>query len=105
MRIKRKKPYLCDAVFLFQEEKMETRVAIIAIIVENTDAAEKINEYLHSCGSYIIGRMGIPYKEKGISIISVAVDAPQNIINTLAGKIGNIPGVNAKTVYSCLTAE
>ncbi|MDO4481529.1 MAG: iron-only hydrogenase system regulator [Bacillota bacterium] len=84
---------------------METRVAIIAIIVEKTDAADKINEYLHSFGSYIIGRMGIPYKEKGINIICIAVDAPQNVINTLAGKIGNIPGVNAKTVYSCINTD
>lgn len=81
---------------------METRVAIIAIIVEDSNAAEKINEHLHAYSSYVIGRMGIPYKEKGISIISIAIDAPQNIINTLAGKIGNIPGVNAKTVYSAV---
>ena len=79
---------------------METRVAIIGIIVENIDAAEEINEHLHDYGAYIIGRMGIPYREKGISIISVAIDAPQNVINTLAGKIGKIEGVNAKTVYS-----
>lgn len=84
---------------------METRVAIIGIIVENVDAAEEINEYLHDYSAYIIGRMGIPYREKGISIISIAIDAPQNIINTLAGKIGKIPGVNAKTVYSGVTGQ
>ncbi|MBE6020442.1 MAG: iron-only hydrogenase system regulator [Firmicutes bacterium] len=79
---------------------METRVAIIGIIVENVDAAEEINEHLHNYGAYIIGRMGIPYREKGISIISVAIDAPQDVINTLAGKIGRLPGVSTKTVYS-----
>ena len=79
---------------------METRVAVISIIVENKDSAEALNAILHTYGEYIIGRMGIPYRRRGISIISVAIDAPQNKISALAGQIGNLPGVNAKTAYS-----
>ena len=75
---------------------METRVAVISIIIENPDSVQAMNELLHQYSSYVIGRMGIPYREKGISIISVAVDAPMNIINTLSGKIGRLPGVSAK---------
>ena len=79
---------------------METRVAVIAIIVENPDAVEQINQLLHTHSDAIIGRMGVPYRQKGVSIISIAVDAPQNTINTLAGSIGKLPGVSAKTLYS-----
>ena len=79
---------------------MGTRVAIIAIIVENNNSVERINAILHEYKDAIIGRMGIPYKAKGISIISIAVDASQDVINTLAGKIGRLDGVSAKTVYS-----
>lgn len=79
---------------------MGTRVAIIAIIVENKNSVEHINAILHEYKDAIIGRMGIPYKAKGISIISIAVDASQDDINTLAGKIGRLDGVSAKTVYS-----
>ena len=79
---------------------METRVAIIAIIVENADAAESINTILHEYSDAVIGRMGIPYRQKGINIISVAVDTTQNDINTIAGRIGRLDGVTAKTVYS-----
>ena len=79
---------------------METRVALIGIIVEKTDSIEKLNHLLHEYGQYIIGRMGIPYKERGISIISVAIDAPQDVINALSGKIGRLEGIGAKTVYS-----
>ena len=79
---------------------METRVAVMSIIVENGDAVEQINSYLHDYGDYIIGRMGIPYREKGVNIISVAIDAPQDIINALSGKIGRLNGITAKTVYS-----
>ena len=75
---------------------METRVAVISIIIEDSASVQAMNEILHQHGEYIIGRMGIPYREKGISIISVAVDAPMNIINTLSGKIGRLPGVSAK---------
>ena len=79
---------------------METRVAVIAIIVENPDAVEQINGLLHSHSEEIIGRMGVPYRTKGVSIISIAIDAPLNTINSLAGSIGKLPGVSAKTLYS-----
>ncbi len=78
----------------------ETRVAIIAIMVNNIDSAEDINVLLHEYSEFIIGRMGLPYKKKGISIISVAIDAPLDRINSLAGRIGRIDGVTAKTLYS-----
>lgn len=79
---------------------METRVAVIAIIVENPDAVEQINGLLHSHSEEIIGRMGVPYRTKSVSIISIAIDAPLNTINSLAGSIGKLPGVSAKTLYS-----
>lgn len=79
---------------------METRVAVIGIIVENEEAIEKMNSTLHEYSKYIVGRMGIPYRQKGISIISIAVDAPQDVISALSGKIGRIDGVSAKTAYS-----
>ena len=79
---------------------METRVAVISIIVEQEDNVEKINILLHEARQYIIGRMGIPYSSRGISIISVVIDAPQNIISALSGKIGHLQGVSAKTAYS-----
>ena len=78
---------------------METRVAIIGIIVENDGAVLNIQELLSQYSEYIIGRMGIPYKERGIKIISIAIDAPMDAINALTGKIGRIDGVSAKTVY------
>ena len=79
---------------------METRVALIGIIVEDLESAEKINGLLHEYGQYVIGRMGLPYREKEISIISVVVNAEADIISTLAGKLGMIKGVNVKTIYS-----
>lgn len=79
---------------------MESRVALVGIIVEKRDAAEKVNAILHDYAPYILGRMGLPYREKGISIISVAVDAPQDVISTLSGKIGRLDGVSTKTAYS-----
>jgi len=79
---------------------METRVAVMSIIVENGDAVERINAILHEYGEYIIGRMGIPYRQKKISIISIALDAPQNVTSTIAGKIGGLDGVSVKTAYS-----
>lgn len=79
---------------------METRVAVMSIIVENTGSVEPINNLLHEYGAFIIGRMGIPYRERGISIISIALDAPDNTISSLAGKIGNLEGVSVKTAYS-----
>jgi putative iron-only hydrogenase system regulator len=79
---------------------METRVAVISIIVENIEAVETLNKILHEYGQYIIGRMGIPYRDKGINIISIAVDAPNDRINELTGSIGRLPGVTAKAAYS-----
>ena len=79
---------------------MATRVAVMSMIVENGDSVEALNQILHENGRYIIGRMGIPYREKGISIISIALDAPQDAISAMSGKIGNLPGVSVKTAYS-----
>ena len=79
---------------------MDTRVAVIAIIIENIEAVETVNQLLCENRGYIIGRMGIPYKNKGISIISIAIDAPQDVISTLSGKIGRLKGVSTKTAYS-----
>lgn len=79
---------------------METRVAVMSIIVENADSVETVNSLLHEYSEYIIGRMGIPYRQRNISIISIAVDAPQNTISTLSGKIGKVFGVSVKTAYS-----
>jgi putative iron-only hydrogenase system regulator len=79
---------------------METRVAVIGIIVENSESVEKLNAILHEYGEYIIGRMGIPYRQKKINVISIAVDAPQDIISALSGKIGKLPGISAKTAFS-----
>lgn len=77
-----------------------TRVAVISIIVENPDSAAKINEILHSASDFIIGRMGIPYREKNISIISVVIDAELNTINQVSGRLGRLQGVTVKTIYS-----
>lgn len=79
---------------------METRVAIIAIIVEEAGSVEKLNQLLHQFGQHIIGRMGLPYERKNISIISIAIDAPADIISTLSGKLGMLPGVTSKVVYA-----
>ena len=79
---------------------METRVAVMGIIVEDTNAVSLLNEILHEYGDFIIGRMGIPYKQKHINIISIALAAPQNTISALAGKLGNVKGVSVKTAYS-----
>ena len=84
---------------------METRVAVMSIIVEDPSAVEKLNIYLHEYGEYIIGRMGIPYRKRKISIISIALDAPQNTISSLAGKIGALAGISVKTAYSSIISE
>ena len=73
---------------------METRVAVISIIIEDAESVQAMNDLLHQYGEYIIGRMGIPYREKGINIISIAIDAPQDAISTLSGKIGKLSGVS-----------
>ena len=76
---------------------METRVAVIGIIVENK---ESVPALLSEYGEYIIGRMGIPYKEKKVNVISIVIDAPQDVINTLSGNIGRLDGISSKTAYS-----
>lgn len=82
---------------------METRVAVISIIVTEESAVIQLNQILHNYNKYIIGRMGIPYRTKNVNIICVAVDAPQDIINALSGKLGRLSGITAKTVYSNIT--
>lgn len=84
---------------------METRVAVMSIIVENPEAVEPLNALLHDYGDYIIGRMGIPYRQRGISIISIALDAPQDTISTLSGKVGRLSGVSVKTAFSGVTSH
>ena len=79
---------------------METRIAVIAIVAESRDHIDEMNRVLSAYGEYIIGRMGIPYPKKGVSLISVAVDAPNQVISALTGKLGNIEGINVKTAYS-----
>ena len=78
----------------------ETRIALIGILVEEPESVEQMNRLLHQYAPYIIGRMGIPYREKGISLISVALDASQPVISALSGKLGMLPGVSTKTLYS-----
>ena len=79
---------------------METRVAVMGIIVENSSSVESLNSLLHEYGEYIIGIMGLPYKKRNINIISVAIDAPQDVISALSGKIGKLNGISVKTAYS-----
>lgn len=79
---------------------METRVALIAVVVENPDAVMPLNALLHEYNRYIIGRMGIPYHVKKLSLISIAMDAPQDVISALSGKLGMLDGVSIKTAYS-----
>ena len=81
---------------------METRVAVMGIIVEDPASVEPLNALLHQFGDYIIGRMGIPYRQKKISIISIAIDAPQNTTAALSGQIGKLSGVSVKTAYSAV---
>lgn len=76
---------------------METKIAVISIVLENSESAEKINVMLHEFNQYIIGRMGLPYEKKGVHIINVLIDAPQDIISALAGKLGNIKDTSVKT--------
>lgn len=80
-----------------------TRIALIGIVVNTPDSVDSLNHLLSQYSTYIIGRMGIPYREKGISIISVTLDAPCDVINTLSGKLGMLPGVNTKTIYAKAT--
>ncbi len=84
---------------------METRLAVMSLIVENPESVERLNAILHEFGEWIIGRMGIPYRKRKISLISIALDAPQNTISALAGKIGSLPGVSIKTAYSGVVSK
>ena len=84
---------------------METRVAVMSIIVEDPNSVESLNTFLHENGKYIIGRMGIPYHKRKICIISIALDAPQDVISALAGTIGNLKGVSVKTAYSSVISK
>ena len=86
---------------------MQTRVAVMGIVVENTDSVERLNTLLHEYGSYIIGRMGIPYRARNINIVSIAIDAPQpqDVISALSGKIGNLDGISVKTAYSNVQSD
>lgn len=81
-------------------KETETRIAVIGIIIEMPDAASQVNEILHRYGSYIIGRMGLPYRGKQMNIISVVMDAPADIISTVSGKLGRLKGVSSKALYS-----
>ena len=83
---------------------METRVAVMSIIVANGEMAEKLNAVLHDYGEYIIGRMGIPYRKRKVNIIAIALDAPQNTISALSGKIGSLSGISVKTAYSSVVS-
>ena len=105
LRLEKSRPHLWGAVFLHRkemamEQQKETRVAVMGIIVEDLNSATQLNQLLHEYGCYIIGRMGIPYREKGVSIVSVAIDAPQDVTAALSGKIGRLPGISVKTAYS-----
>ena len=79
-----------------------TKIALIGIIIEDTDSVERVNELLHMYSQYIVGRMGLPYRERNINIISVVIDAPQNIISALSGKLGMIKGIQVKSVQAKL---
>ena len=78
----------------------ENRIALIGIIIENNEISENVNAVLHEYGGFIVGRMGLPYREKSLNVISVVVDAPNNIINSMTGKLGMLHGVSAKALYS-----
>lgn len=84
---------------------METRVALIGIVVENAQSVEKLNQILHQYGEYVIGRMGLPYPKRKVNIISIAVDAPADVISALSGKLGMLDGVSSKAIYSKITEK
>lgn len=87
-------------LFILWGDYMETRIAVMGIIVENMEPVEILNSILHDYGEYIVGRMGIPYRKKNVNIVSIAVDAPQDVISAMSGKIGKIEGISVKTAYS-----
>ena len=88
------------AMDLIGRKRMETRIAVIGIIVEDSNSVESVNDLLHHYGQYIIGRMGLPYDKKKVNIISVVVDAPQDIISALSGRLGRLQGITSKALYS-----
>lgn len=79
---------------------METRVAVVSIILENSQSVEEVNKLISDTSDYVVGRMGIPYKRRGLSIISVVLDAPQDVVSAFSGQLGKLDGVSAKTAYS-----
>lgn len=83
---------------------MENRIALLGIVVEDPASVEPLNRLLHTYGEYVMGRMGIPHRQRGISVISLVLDAPGDVISTLAGKVGQLPGVSAKTLYAKVSA-
>ena len=83
----------------------DTRIALIGVLLETRESVDKLNHLLSDYGEYVIGRMGLPYKEKGIHIISIAIDAPQDVISALSGKIGNLDGISVKTAYSNVQSD
>ncbi len=89
----------CGMAFFLKGEKMN-RIALLGIVVEDLNSASKINDILHSYSKYILGRMGIPCRERGVSVMSIVLDAPDDIINSVSGRIGMLPDVSAKTIYS-----
>lgn len=80
--------------------KQENRLAMLAIVVEDFDSVEKLNQLMHENGAHIVGRMGLPCRDRGVSLLSVALDAPADVISALSGKLGMLPGVSAKAVYA-----
>ncbi len=96
---------MCQHTGFFRRKNMQTRVAVMSIIVEDPQSVERLNAVLHEYGSHIIGRMGIPYRQKNINIVSVALDAPQDTISALAGKLGSISGLSVKTAYSNVKSD
>lgn len=94
-----------DSMEKLSSPNQEHRIAMIGIVVENPESVDTLNDILHDYRQYIIGRMGIPYREKELSIISIALDAPQNIISALSGKVGKLNGVSSKTIYSRVKAQ
>lgn len=84
---------------------METRIALVGIVLETNDSVDQLNHLLSEYGQYIVGRMGIPYRQRDISIISIAMDAPNDVISALSGKLGMLPGVNTKTIYAKTSQE
>lgn len=88
-----------------EEKNNDTRIAVVGIIIEDVESATAVNEILHQYGSYVIGRMGLPYKDKQVNIISVVLDAPADVISAVSGKLGRLPGVSSKALYSRQTSR